>query len=56
MSQLDPNQREPDVNEPERSFADRLASINPIIRPAVQGTVALYYAVLSQRSTYIGHP
>jgi hypothetical protein len=41
---------------PERSLADRLAAINPIVRTGVDATVTLYYAVLSQRSSYIGHP
>lgn len=44
------------AKEPERSLADRLAAVNPILRPGVNATVALYYAVLSQRSSYIGHP
>lgn len=47
---------EGEANEAQRPLVDRLASINPILRPGVQATVALYYAILSQRSSYIGHP
>ena len=55
MNQSDLDEREREANEGEVSFVDRLASINPI-KPGVTATVALYYALLSQRSYYIGHP
>ena len=56
MTQPPPDERGLDANDADRTLVDRLAAINPIIKPGVHATVALYYAFLSQRSSYIGHP